>query len=221
VIDEAPRALLAIDGLDGSGKSLFAAALAAACEAEGAGPVVVFHVDDFRRPLPALAPGADEAAVYYDARYDYACLDACLRSFLAGVEGSLIPRFDSTTERIDGEKGLPYEGARLALVEGVFVLRATNLTHAPLIAVEVSEEEARRRVLARDTARGRPREVVEHRMNSRYFPAQRRYREAYDPVGRAAAVIDNEVFSRPRLVRCDTNRLPLPVASALARVVRS
>jgi hypothetical protein len=40
-------------------------------------------------------------------------------------------------------------------------------------------------------------------MNNRYFPAQRRYRADFDPTARAAAVVDNESFARPRLVRCD------------------
>jgi hypothetical protein len=57
--------------------------------------------------------------------------------------------------RSKGQKELIFGDARLALVEGVFILRATNLTRAPLIAIEVSEEEARPPVLARDTARGR------------------------------------------------------------------
>jgi uridine kinase len=215
------RDIVAIDGLDGSGKSEFARALAAACEAEGAGPVVVLRVDDFRRPLPAVSPGADESALYYDEYYDFTSLDACLAAFLAGASSATIARFDQTSERIEGTHRLDFGDARLAVLEGVFVLRATNVTRATLVVLEVTEAEARRRVLARDLARGRAREIVEHRMNNRYFPAQRRYRAVFDPAARAAVVVDNESFIHPRLLRCETERMPPLVARAIARVVRS
>jgi uridine kinase len=212
------RALVAVDGLDGSGKSQFARALAAACQAAGE-PTVILRVDDFRRPLGPVA-GADEAAVYYDRYYDYAALDACLRQFLAGAPAAAIPRFDTQREIVDGQEELRWGDARLAILEGVFVLRAPTAAAAPLIALEVSEGEARRRVLARDRARGRAVEVVEHRMNNRYFPAQRLYRAAFDPARRADVLVDNERWDAPRVVRCDPSRLPRSVGNALSVVIR-
>lgn len=217
----AERSLISIDGLDGSGKSRFSRALAAACEEEGGAPVFVFRVDDFRRPLGALPPDADEAAVYYERYYDFALLDECLRRFLAGAPDASIPRFDAAREVLDGEQRLEFGEARVALLEGVFPLRARTAADGVLVLLEVSEDEARRRILARDMARGRTREIVEHRMNNRYFPAQRAYRAAFDPVRRADVVIDNERWERPRLLRHETNRLPRPVENALARVVPS
>ena len=41
---------MAVDGIDGSGKSRFAAALAEGCAAEGV-PTTLLHVDDYRRDL--------------------------------------------------------------------------------------------------------------------------------------------------------------------------
>jgi uridine kinase len=222
-VTDAPRdarALVSIDGIDGSGKSRFARALAAACEAEGA-PTFVFRVDDFRRPLGALPESADEAAIYYDRYYDFVLLDACLRAFLAGAPGAAIPRFDPAREALADTQELTFGDARLAFLEGVFVLRAPAAAAASIIVLEVTEAEARRRILARDMARGRPREVVEHRMDHRYFPAQRAYRAAFDPLRRAHVVVDNEHWDRPRLVRQEPDRLPRLVANALPRVVPS
>jgi uridine kinase len=216
-----PRAIVSIDGLDGSGKSQFARALAAACEEEGGEPVFVFRVDDFRRPLGPLAPGADEAAVYYERYYDFALLDDCLRAFLAGAPAASIPRFDTAREVLEGEQPLDFGAARLALVEGVFPLRAASTAAGALVLLEVSDEEARRRILARDMARGRSRELVEHRMNTRYFPAQRAYRAAYAPARRADVIVDNERWDHPRLLRRETNRLPQVVEKALARLLPS
>lgn len=215
------RVVIAIDGLDGSGKSRFAVSFAEACEAEGAGRVVVLRVDDFRRPMPAVSPDASEADVYYDAYYDFALLEECIARFLEGAPAATIPRFDPKTERMEGEQSISFEGARVAILEGVFVLRATSVTRATVVVLEVDEEEARRRILARDMAKGRSREVVEHRMNKRYFPAQRRYRQAFEPARRADVVIDNGDWTAPRLVRAPDAGLPPLVARALARVVRS
>jgi len=89
------RSLIAIDGLDGSGKSRFARTFADACAAEDGAPVFVFRVDDFRRPLGPLLEGADEGAIYYERYYDFALLDECLWRFLSGAPGASIPRFDT------------------------------------------------------------------------------------------------------------------------------
>ncbi|HVZ74301.1 MAG TPA: hypothetical protein VHJ20_18100 [Polyangia bacterium] len=211
------RQLIAIDGLDGSGKSEFARALAAACEAAGAGPVSLFRVDDFRRAL-ALAPGEDEAAAYYERYYDYAALDACLAAFEAGATSARVPRWDPAREAVDGERELVFGGATLGLVEGVLVLRSAVAARAPLVVLEVSEAEARRRITARDAARGRAPDVIHHRIETRYFPAQRRYRAAFDPARRADVLVDNERWAAPRVVRRDTQHWPSVVESALAAV---
>lgn len=217
----ADRSLVSIDGVDGSGKSRFARALAEACEAAGAPPVVIFRVDDFRRPLGVLPTATDEAAVYYERYYDFALLDDCLRQFLSGAPGVSIPRFDPTRELVDGTQELCFGEASLALLEGVFVLRAPATAAGAVVVLEVTEEEARRRILARDMARGRPREVVEHRMNNRYFPAQRAYRAAFDPTHRADVLVDNERWEHPRLLRLAAGRLPRIVEKVLPSVVRS
>jgi uridine kinase len=218
---DASRALVSIDGLDGSGKSRFARALAAACEADTGEPVFLFHVDDFRRPLGAVPAGGDEAALYYERYYDFPLLDACLGRFLAGAPSVAVPRFDPATERLDGQQELRFGEARLALLEGVFVLRAPSAAASAVVLLEVTEAEARRRILARDMARGRAREVVESRMNNRYFPAQRAYRAAFDPARRADVVVDNERWERPRVLRTTAGRLPRAVEKALPRIVPS
>jgi uridine kinase len=211
------RELVFVDGLDGSGKSELARRLAAACEAAGAGPVTVFRVDDFRRAL-ALSPGEDEATAYYDRYYDFAALDACLGSFLSGAPSARVPRWDPAREAIDGERTLDFGAARLGLVEGVFVLRSALAARSPVLVLEVGEAEARRRITARDAARGRAPEVIEHRIGNRYFPAQRRYRAAFDPRSRADLLVDVETWADPRVLRHVSDRLPPVVETAISTV---
>jgi uridine kinase len=190
------RRILAVDGIDGSGKSQFAAALAATC---GAGGVVatVLHVDDFRREIDFAGLDADaEAALYYEHYFDLPALDGKLASLAAG-------------------------DAELVIVEGVFTLRVpTVAAAAALVALTVSPDEARRRILARDRHKGRTDDDINHRIAHRYFPAQQRYRAAFDVLGRAAAVVDNDDWRSPRVVRHTPGQLPTPVERLLEGLPR-
>jgi uridine kinase len=188
--------LIAVDGLDGSGKSRFAAALAEALSAAGSRASLI-HVDDFRRPLDfsGLPPEA-EAALYYDRYFDFAALDAALATFLEDQAAGAV-----------------------TVLEGVMPLRATLPPGAPLIVLEVSAAEARRRIVARDQAKGRTPEEIAARIERRYFPAQARYRAAFDPSGRADLMIDNEDWARPRVVRRNDARFPHAVVAVLDRLL--
>ena len=84
--------IVAVDGLDGSGKSQLAAALAAACAADGVSTTML-HVDDFRRDLDfGGLDAAAEAARYYERYYDLDALDARARVVPGGSDGRGGPR---------------------------------------------------------------------------------------------------------------------------------
>jgi uridine kinase len=192
--------LVAVDGIDGSGKSRFADALARECAAGGL-PAVVVRVDDFRRPaeLDGIAPDR-EADVYYRRYYDFDALDRHLDALAAAA------------------------AAPAAIVlEGVFVLRARRAASASasLIVLDVAEDVALERLRARDVARGRDPAEVQRRIRARYLPGQARYQAEYDPAGRADVVIDNTDWSRPRLVRRGSTRLPAAVEGAINHLLVS
>ncbi len=191
-----PRVVVAVDGLDGSGKSRFAASLAAALSAAGR-HASLLHVDDFRRPtdFSGLAPEA-ESALYYERYFDFAAVGDALSAWARGAA----------------------DGA-VSILEGVMLLRAALPSGTPLIVLEVSAAEARRRILARDQAKGRTPEEIAGRIDRRYFPAQARYRAACDPLGLADLVIDNEDWAHPRVVRRSDGRFAPEIAAALDRVL--
>ena len=99
------------------------------------------------------------------------------------------------------------------------LLRAALPAGTPLIVLEVSAAEARRRILARDQAKGRTPEEIAGRIDRRYFPAQARYRAACDPLGRADLVIDNEDWAHPRVVRRNDARFAPEIAAVLDRLL--
>ena len=190
------RLVIAVDGLDGSGKSRFAASLAAALSADGR-PAALLHVDDFRRPtdFSALGPEA-ESALYYERYFDFVAVGDALSAWAEG----------------------PADDA-VIILEGVMVLRAALPPGTPLIVLEVSAAEARRRILGRDQAKGRTPEEIAGRIDRRYFPAQARYRSDCDPLALADVIIDNEDWAHPRVVRRSDLRFPPSIAAALDRLL--
>jgi uridine kinase len=190
----AERPVVTIDGLDGSGKSMFADRLAAALASAGLTPVVV-HVDDYRRAVDWSRRDRPEAEIYYDEYYD-----------LAGLERDLRVPTGARSE--------------VAVVEGVFPLRVPTAAAGLVIYLEVGEAEARRRILERDLKKGRSREEVEHRISARYFPGQERYRAAFHPRERADVIVDNVAPESPRARRRDLGRAsPEALRAALDRLL--
>jgi uridine kinase len=180
-----------VDGIDGSGKTSFANRLAEILGAAGC-QVALVHVDDYRRPV-SWDDSRGEAEVYWSSYFDLAALETAV----SGIAAS----------------------GGLVVLEGVFTLRLPTLARHPLIYLEVDYEVAAMRILARDVARGRSPEDVIHRIEMRYFPAQRRYRTDYSPSERAATLVDSTDPADLRLIRSDWSRLPPSVSVATARLL--
>lgn len=191
------RTLVTVDGVDGSGKSVFARRLVAAL-----GPSArLLAVDDFRRPVDWARGDRPEIDLYYDERYDLDALDACARAFLSGEPGCAYHGFDGAREVLGPLHPISFEGIQLLVVEGVFAARLATAAHAVSLYIDISLDESRRRVLARDTRKGRTPEEVQRRLSQRYLPAHARYQAAFRPSERATLVIDNNDVDRPRVVR--------------------
>jgi uridine kinase len=181
------RTVLTVDGLDGSGKSMFARGLAAAL-----GPRAIrLAVDDFRRPVDWSRPDRSELDLYYDERYDLADLDRCLAEFVAGRPGCRYRPLVGATEELGVEQELPFGQATVAIVEGVFVARLAHAARAASVYLDISREEAWRRVVARDLSKGRTEAEIWRRIKQRYLPAHERYLAECRPRERARLVIDN------------------------------
>lgn len=194
------RRVVAIDGIDGSGKSIFGDAVIAECARRSIG-VALFSVDDFRQQVDWRRPGASESDIYYEDYYDFAALERCLEQFVAGASAVQVPTYDSIRECITGETTVSLTGVSLAVLEGVFTLRARSAANGYLCYLRTSPDQARQRIVERDMKKGRTREEVERRVRERYFPSQRRYIDAYAPEQRADLLIDNEDFRAPRIAR--------------------
>lgn len=134
--------IVAVDGQSGAGKTTFAAKLSAALEAQGA-TVAVVHTDD-------LLDGWDDQFTFWERLMEQVVEPLCKG------ERAAYRRYDWIRERFDD--GLtPVPAADVVIIEGVSAAREDMRRVADLtVFLRVTEEEAWRRLRARDPAEAMP-----------------------------------------------------------------
>ncbi|WP_375389493.1 AAA family ATPase [uncultured Amnibacterium sp.] len=193
------RRLVAIDGVDGSGKTVLAAELAAALRDAGRS-VVEVHVDDFHHlRARRYARGRLSPEGFWLDSYDYVALERdVLRPLRA--DGPGFYRWGATDLDRDVRLDLvPVEapGDAIVLVEGIFLHRNELVRWWDYsLYIDVPFEESARRMAVRD---GLPAAADDLHVR-RYVDGQKLYFEACRPWERASVVIDNADWSSPRLV---------------------
>jgi uridine kinase len=212
------RPIITVGGIDGSGKSSFARRLQAAYAAAGL-PALRLHIDDFRRGVDWTRADRAQSDIYGEDYFDFAAVEACLDAFRAALPSARRPLFDGAAEQVSGDVEVPMAGARVAIVEGVFMMRLPSADDHVRVWMKSSYQLGRRRIIERGDPPWRTEAEWSYRIDHRYFPAQRRYLADFRPEERADVVIDNEDWQRPVLVRADLSRLPEPFRGVLASLL--
>ena len=211
------RHVVAVDGIDGSGKSTFAGRLFTTLAAAGHHPVLL-RVDDFRRIIDWSS--ADEATLYYESYFDLEALGAVVQAFAAQAMTLELPGFDGISGQPLPLRQLPLQPEAILVIEGVFIRRipfgSTPVSH---IYLSAPGPVARQQLTARDVARGRRRDDIERRLDRRYLPGQARYHQECDPRGRADLVVDNSDYAVPLLLSIGATPLPPFLSDVLPALV--
>jgi len=192
------RALVAIDGVGGSGKSTFADSLAAHIFSR---PVLVLRADDFFNPSEVRhARGRHSSEGFWLDAYNYPALRSWALEPLRADDGDGLYRA-SSFDRETGQTVKP--GARFAppdalvLVEGTFLHREeVESLWDYSVYLDVPFEVTERRMAERD---GLAADVV-HQLMERYTGAQRMYFASARPWERASLVVDNRNLGIPRII---------------------
>lgn len=194
----AGRRIVAIDGVDGSGKTLFAANLAAQIENR---PVIVIHADNFLNPSPVRhAKGPTSPEGFWEDTYNYAALHKhVLTPLSANGEGWYSPAsYDSMSDRTIQTESMRAPSEALTVVEGMFLHRDELVSFWDTsVFLDVPFTETAARMAARDGSSPDP----DHPTMRRYIGGQRLYFEAVRPWERATFVVDNSDFTSPKVIR--------------------
>jgi uridine kinase len=190
--------LVAVDGVDGSGKTTFARAYMEALSALGH-PVVLIHADDFLN-LPAVRHrrGRESPEGFWLDSYDYSALERdVLIPFGPGGDGGY--RAAATDHRCDVAVVSAREQAlrgTVCIVEGMFLHRRELAWWWDYsIFLDVPFAETARRMAVRDGTPSNP----DHPGMRRYVEGQRLYFVDSSPWLRATRVVDNTDPSAPIL----------------------
>jgi uridine kinase len=195
---------VAIDGVDGAGKTTLADELVPLLERRGR-PVIRASIDGFHRPrAERYRRGPDSPAGYYRDSFDHAALRAALLEPLGpGGDRRYRPAvFDWRTDAPVDEPEREAAIDAVLLFDGIFSQRPELIDHWDLrVFLDVPFDETLRRMTVRDRASTSSPAETERRFWARYAPGQRLYLRVARPRERAHLLIDNADPDHPRLIR--------------------
>lgn len=187
---------VAIDGVDGAGKTIFADQLAGELAARGR-PIVRASVDDFHRPrVERYRRGRESPSGFWLDSFDYPRLRRDLLDPLA-PDGSRWYRtvaHDVVTDQYLNVPATRAEPGAVLVLDGLFLHRDELHQLWDLsVLLDVPFSETAKRMAARDGSSPDP----AHPSMRRYVSAQQTYFRLCDPARRADMVIDNTDWRRP------------------------
>jgi uridine kinase len=197
------RVIVAIDGADGAGKTVFADSLAGELRSLGHA-VFRASIDDFHQPRALrYAKGRDSADGFYEDSYDYPAFRRLLiEPFRAGGSAAFQTRYFDLegdtlfpTERVEG----PADA--FLVVDGIFLLRPElkgiwNVS----VWLDAPDDVRRERMIERDGSHP----GFDEPRGQRYLAGQARYQREATPRTAASAIIDNTDYDHPRRVFADS-----------------
>ena len=191
--------LVAVDGRDGAGKTMFADELAAALHAGGR-TAVRASVDDFHHPRAHRhRRGRGSALGYWLDAFD---LDRLATELLVPLGPGGAGRVRTAVHDLRADTPVhrspePVAPGSVLVLDGVFLHRDELRHYFDFsIYLQVDMATAFGRMAARDGTPAGPTDPH----NARYAGAQRIYAAACRPADRAAVVIDNTDLAAPRIV---------------------
>lgn len=183
--------LVAVDGVDGSGKTTFAARLASRY-ADAGRAVHIVHMDDFLNPRAVryrLGRGSPDGFVrdtYNLPAFTANVLDALHRNGHCRI---VCKAFDYRTDRPLHDDPVDVAGGDVVIVEGMFMHRDELANTWDLsVFLDVPFETSVARMAARDGTNPDP----DHASNRRYVEGQRIYLTSCDPRRRATFALPND-----------------------------
>jgi len=198
---------IAIDGVDGAGKTTLADALAPVVAAQGR-PTIRASVDDFHHPRTLrYARGRYSPDGFYLDSYDYDSFRTQLLGPLsADGSGRYVARhFDLDNDRPFDVVVKQAQPAAALIIDGIFLHRSELRSYWDLsIFLKVDFDVSVLRGAQRGPALDAPDPGVP--LNQRYVGGQKRYLSECDPEQRADIVIDYNDLREPKILKWSGSR---------------
>ena len=181
--------LIGIDGLGGSGKTMYAYKLQKQLEGS-----MILHLDDFvHKKEVRYNENYEEWYCYYHLqwRYDY-LIQKLLQPLNSGLDvNETIEVYNRETDSYLLRK-IEIPVGTTVIVEGVFLQRPELRPYfKSVIYLELDKETRLKRISDRDIYMGNKKEIA-LKYEQRYFPAEEKYIEQCNPIA-LADIVENEV----------------------------
>jgi len=197
---------VAIDGVDGAGKTTLADALAPMIAGQGR-PIIRASVDDFHRPQAVrYARGRHSPEGYYLDSYDYGAFRELLLDPLSpGGSGQYNARqFDLESDKPFDLPSRQAEPTAALIVDGIFLQRPEIRSYWDLtVFLQVDFQTSIPRGAQRGPARDSPDPAAP--LNQRYVGGQKTYLHECAPAQRADIVVDYNDLREPKALKWNTS----------------
>ncbi len=189
-----------VNGVDTSGKSIFAQRFAAYLHGIGQNAEVV-HLDDFHNPKALWAQGENEIDAYFSNAFDLQTLaeEVLIPLHQQRELHKTLTLLDLDSDAYTRKRRYDFDADTLVLLEGVLLYREplVNLIDYKVF-LEIGFAEVLRRAEARDVPKFG--EQILQKYKTKYIPVQRRYLRQYRPGKISDCVVENSDPAFPVIV---------------------
>ena len=186
-----------VNGVDTSGKSVFASRFASFLKSKGQHAVVI-HLDDFHNPVATRRKGSNEIEAYINNAFD---INTLVEQLLLPIRNTgrvtktlKLLDLDSDTYTLKNHYDIRQD--TLVLLEGVLLYRSPIEDLIDFkIFLDISFEEVAKRASVRDV----PKYGIQilDKYQEKYIPIQQWYLQTHNPKGKSDVVVDNSDFKNP------------------------
>jgi uridine kinase len=187
---------VAINGIEGSGKTTFCKAFAEFLNSQNIKTIHI-SIDEFHHPRKIrFRQGRDSAKGYYEDAYNEDFfVDNVLKSSQQNHPTIIAKYHDLETDKILSENPIEISKNTIILTDGAYLFKDIYVDHWDLkIYLKVDFEIAMKRGIERDKESLGGVENATLKYENRYHQASRMYMEEFDPISKADIAIDNNNF---------------------------
>lgn len=192
---------IGVNGIDNSGKSVFARSLFEYLKARGYRSMVI-SIDDFHNPREIRRKGENPIDAYYENAFDTGRLiDEILEPIVKNQEvHKELEILNLKSDIYDIKKEYHINKNDIVIIEGVLLYKEPLEKYIDYkIYIDINFDTMMKRARKRDDNRFD--ENVVKRYKEKYIPIQKKYIEEDNPKSKSDMIIDNNDFDKPKIIK--------------------